>query len=147
MLFFELGSVIWKLRWVPVIKSQGCLKNPIKKKNCLKNKLKCRAQTKSRIWCRTEKNNNNKRPEKIYNIYIDICVCVWGQRAQQPRPTWYKAQGLCRGGRNARWWTKRVQIAKRHCRGQSCPQSTKVIRRKSGMPSKTTSQGIPRKKD
>ena len=32
MLFFELGSVIWKLRWVPVIKSQGCLKNPIKKK-------------------------------------------------------------------------------------------------------------------
>ena len=36
MLFFELGSVIWKLRWVPVIKSQGCLKNPIKKKIVLK---------------------------------------------------------------------------------------------------------------
>ena len=41
---------------------------------------------------------------------------MWGQRTQQPRPTSYRAQGPCRGRRNARGRTKRVQIAKRHCR-------------------------------
>ena len=38
------------------------------------------------------------------------------------------------------------QVAKRHCRGQSCPQLTEIIRRKIGMPLKAASQGIPKKR-
>ena len=41
---------------------------------------------------------------------------------------------------------KKVQIAKQHCRGQSCSQPTEIIEGKSGMPSKVASQSIPRKR-
>ena len=82
------------------------------------------------------------------NIYIKFSLYLtWGQRTQQPRPTSYRAQGPCRGGRNARGWTKRVPIAKRHHQGQSYPRPTEIIRKKSGMPLKTASPGVPSKKD
>ena len=72
---------------------------------------------------------------------------LWGQRTQQSWPTSYRAQDPCRGGRNAWGWIKKVQIAKRYRREQSCPQPTEIIRRKGGMPLKIASQGISRKKD
>ena len=83
---------------------------------------------------------DNYNPTYLY-------IKLWGRRTQQPRPTSYRAQGPCRGGRNARKWTKRVQVAKRHRQGQSCPQPTKIVRRKSGMPLKTASQGVLSKKN
>ena len=42
---------------------------------------------------------------------------------------------------------KRVEVAKRHSRGQSCPRPTKIVRRKSGMPLNTASQRVSSKKD
>ena len=83
-----------------------------------------------------------------WNQSIQSCSLtkVWGQRTQQPRLTLFWAQGPCRGERNARGRTKKVQVAKRHRRGQSCPRPTEIIRRKSGMPLKAASQGIPRKR-
>ena len=41
---------------------------------------------------------------------------------------------------------KKVQIAKQHHQGQSCPWPTEIIEGKSGMPSKAASQGIPKKR-
>ena len=38
---------------------------------------------------------DNYNPTYLY-------IKLWGQRTQQPRPTSYRAQGPCRGGRNAR---------------------------------------------
>ena len=39
---------------------------------------------------------------------------------------------------------KKVQIAKRCCRGQSCPRQTKITEGKCGMPPKATSQSVSR---
>ena len=72
---------------------------------------------------------------------------MWGQRIQQPQPTSYRAQGPRRGGRNTRGLTKRAPVARRHCRGQSCPRPTEIVRKKSDMPLKITSPSIPRKND
>ena len=79
---------------------------------------------------------------KILLYYFIIFLC--GQRTQQPQPTLYRAQDPCRRGRNAWGWTKKIQIAKRHHRGQSCPRPTEIIRKKRGMPLKAASQGILR---
>ena len=61
--------------------------------------------------------------------------------------TWlisYQTQGPRRGERNVRGRTKKAQIARRRCRGQSCPRQTEITEGKSSMPPKATSQSVPR---
>ena len=65
---------------------------------------------------------------------------VWGQRIWQPQPTLYYVQGPRRRR------TKKVQITKKHRRGQSCSRPIEIIEGKSGTPSKVASQNIPRKR-
>ena len=79
-----------------------------------------------------------------YNIYIYIYM--WGQRIWQSQPISYQVQGPRRGGRNARGSTKKVQAARRRCRGQSCSWRTKVTEGESGTPIKIASPGVPSKK-
>ena len=72
---------------------------------------------------------------------------MWGQRVWQPQPISYQAQSLHREGRNVRGQTKKVQTARRRCRGQSCLRRTEVTEGESGTPLKTASLGVPNKKD
>ena len=51
---------------------------------------------------------------------------------------------LSQGPRRGR--TKKAQIAKKHCRGQFCPQPTEILEGKNGTPSKAASQSVPRKR-
>ena len=48
-------------------------------------------------------------------------------------PISYQAQGLCRGGRNARGRIKGIQTARIYCRWRLCPWQTKIIERESAM--------------
>ena len=79
----------------------------------------------------------------LYRIEIElykfINLILWSQRIWQPRPISYQAQGLRRGGRNVRGRTKKVQIARRHCRGQSCSRQTEITEGESGTPPRAVS--------
>ena len=69
---------------------------------------------------------------------------MWGQRIWQPRPISYQAQGPHQGGGNVRGRTKKVQTARRHCRGQSCSRQTEITEGESGTPPWAVSQSVPR---
>ena len=77
----------------------------------------------------------------------DFKGLLWSQRIWQPRPISYQAQGPRWGGRNVRGSTKRASVARKHRRGQSCPRPTKIVRKRSDTPLKTTSLGVLSKKD
>ena len=81
-------------------------------------------------------------------------VCLWKKKivlflivGPKNLATWpisYQTQGPRRGGRNVRGRTKKAQIARRRCRGQSCPRQTEITEGKSSMPPKAASQSVPR---
>ena len=81
-------------------------------------------------------------------------VCLWKKKTvlflivgPKNLATWpisYQTQGLRRGGRNVRGRTNKAQIARRRCRGQSCPRQTEITKGKNGTPPKAASQSILR---
>ena len=76
-----------------------------------------------------------------------MCLYICGVKEfGNPGLLYTKPQGPCRGERNARGRTKKVQIAQKHRRGQSCSRPAEIIEGKRGTPSKAASQSIPRKR-
>ena len=66
-------------------------------------------------------------------------ILLWGQRIWQPCLISYQARGPCRGGRNVRGQTKKVQTTRRRCRGQSCSRQAEITEGGSGMPPRAVS--------
>ena len=60
------------------------------------------------------------------------------------RPISYQAQGPCRGGRNVRGRTKKVQTARIYCRGQPCPRQAEITEGESVTPPRAVSSSIPK---
>ena len=71
-------------------------------------------------------------------------IYMWGQRIWQHWSISYQAQSPHRKGRNVRGRTKKIQTAKRRCRGQSCSRQIEITEGRSGTPPKIVSQSIPR---
>ena len=67
---------------------------------------------------------------------------LWGQRIWQPQLISYQVQGPHLEGRNVRRRTKKVQTARRRCRGQSCSRQTEITEGRSGTPPKAVSQSV-----